>query len=140
MSPSPVRSHCTCRSNTESLNGAAVPDILRCAAIKQDSPEISTAEQNPMRLRLFLVLLGLVTATSAWPASFYTQRLEDPTAVYVAPSGSDDTAALQNALNRVQETTGQGIVLLAPGRYRLSDTVYIWPGIRLIGYGAQTGR
>ena len=44
-------------------------------------------------------------------------------------------AALQQAINRVQETTRQGIVLLAPGQYHVSDTVYIWPGIRLIGYG-----
>jgi hypothetical protein len=63
--------------------------------------------------------------------------LEDPKAVYVAPSGSDDTAALQAAVNRVQETTGQGIVMLAPGQYHISDTLYIWPGIRLIGYGTE---
>jgi sugar lactone lactonase YvrE len=44
---------------------------------------------------------------------------------------------LQQAVNRVQETTGQGIVLLAPGRYCISNTLYIWPGIRVIGYGAE---
>lgn len=43
---------------------------------------------------------------------------------------------MQQAINRVQETTGQGIVLLAPGQYHIRDTIYIWPGIRLIGYGA----
>ena len=75
-------------------------------------------------------------AVSAQSSSFYTQRLEDPKAVYIAPSGGDDTAALQHAINRVQETTRQGIVLLAPGQYHVSDTIYIWPGIRLIGYGA----
>jgi hypothetical protein len=84
-----------------------------------------------------LVLLSFVFAASAWSASFYTQRLEDPRAVYVAPSGGDDTAALQKAVNQVQETTGQGIVLLAPGQYHISDTLYIWPGIRLIGYGDE---
>lgn len=84
-----------------------------------------------------MLLLGLATTTTARPASFYTQRLEDPKAVYIAPSGGDDTAALQQAVNHVQETAGQGIVLLAPGRYHLSDTLYIWPGIRLIGYGAE---
>jgi len=85
----------------------------------------------------FLVLLSFVFAASAWSASFYPQRLDDPKAVYVASSGGDDTTALQRAINQVQETTGQGIVLLAPGRYRVSDTLYIWPGIRLIGYGAE---
>jgi len=75
-------------------------------------------------------------AAPAQSSSFYTQRLEDHRVVYVAPSGGDDTAALQQAINRVQETTRQGIVLLAPGQYHVSDTIYIWPGIRLIGYGA----
>ena len=83
------------------------------------------------------VLLCLTAAAPTWSASFYTQRLEDSKAVYVAPSGSDDTAALQAAINRVQETTGQGIVMLAPGQYHISDTLYIWPGIRLIGYGTE---
>lgn len=97
----------------------------------------STTNQISTRLRLFLVLLGLAAATPARPASFYAQRLEDPKAIYVAPSGGDDTAALQQAVDRVQETTRQGIVLLSPGRYRVSDTLYIWPGIRLIGYGTE---
>ncbi|MGA2685951.1 MAG: glycosyl hydrolase family 28-related protein [Verrucomicrobiota bacterium] len=74
-------------------------------------------------------------AVSSRSSSFYTQRLEDPGADYVTPSGGDDTAALQKAINRVQETTRQGIVLLAPGQYHISDTIFIWPGIRLIGYG-----
>ena len=87
---------------------------------------------------LIPVLLGLVTTVPVWSASFYTQRLEDAKAVYVTPSGGgDDTVALQQAVNRVQETTGQGIVLLAPGQYHIRDTIYIWPGIRLIGYGAE---
>ena len=85
----------------------------------------------------FLVPLFFVFAASAWSASFYTQRLEDSKAVYLTPSGGDNTAALQKAVNQVQETAGQGIVLLAPGRYRISDTLYIWPAIRLIGYGDE---
>jgi sugar lactone lactonase YvrE len=86
---------------------------------------------------LVWTLFGLTTAMAARPASFYTQRLNDPKAVYVAPSGGDDTAALQQAINRVQETTRQGIVFLAPGEYHVSNTIYIWPSIRLIGYGAS---
>src|SRR5665647_1077805 len=81
--------------------------------------KILTVKQLSRKLGLFfLVLLSFVFAAPARSASFYTQRLEDPKAVYVAPSGNgDDTANLQQAVNRVQETTGQGIVLLAPGRY-----------------------
>jgi sugar lactone lactonase YvrE len=84
-----------------------------------------------------VILMFLALCLRAWPASFYTQRLEDAKAVYVAgPGADDDTAALQQAIDRVQETTGQGIVFLATGRYRISDTLYIWPGIRVIGWGA----
>src|SRR5664280_361944 len=66
------------------------------------------------------VLLGMTVQSWAQSASFYTERLDDPRAVYVAPSSSgDDTAALQKALDQVQATGSQGIVLLAPGRYHI---------------------
>jgi len=85
-------------------------------------------------------LAGVLLAASAASAlsdSFYTTRLNDPKAVYMTPSGGDDSAALQGAIDRVQQTTRQGIVLIGPGRYQLGGTIYVWPGIRLIGYGAQ---
>ena len=88
--------------------------------------------------RLQLVLFFFALALRAGAASYYTQRLEDARAVYVAsPATGDATELLQAAINRVQETTGQGIVFLAEGFYRVTNTVYIWPGIRVIGYGAQ---
>ena len=87
--------------------------------------------------RLALALIFLAAADIARSASFYTQPLPDPKAVTVAaPSGGDDTAALQTAIDRVRETTGQGIVFIASGRYQITNTIYIWPGIRVIGYGA----
>ena len=87
---------------------------------------------------LAAVLVSLAATEPSWSASFYPQRPEDPKAVYVAPgSTGDDTASLQQAVNQVQAASGQGLVLLAPGQYHLSDTLYIWPGIRLIGYGAE---
>jgi hypothetical protein len=56
--------------------------------------------------------------------------------VYVTSHGPvDATGSLQEAINRVQETTGQGIVFLAQGRYQITNTLYVWPGVRLIGYG-----
>lgn len=107
-----------------------------------------TSKSTVARLRLvimktlfhfaMLVILGMMMAVTARPASIYTQRPEDPKAVYVAPAtNGDDTLSLQQAINQVQSNTGQGIVFLAPGQYHLSDTLYIWPGIRLIGYGAE---
>jgi len=83
-----------------------------------------------------LALVLLAFALPAKAASYYTRRLEDPKAGYVtSPGSADATPLLQQAINRVQETTGQGIVFLAAGRYSVTNTLYIWPGIRLIGYG-----
>jgi len=79
---------------------------------------------------------ALWLAAPLWAASYYTMRLDDPKAVYVHGDGiADDTDAIQQAIDKVQETTNQGIVFVPEGRYRLTKTVYIWPGIRLIGYG-----
>ena len=81
-------------------------------------------------------LILIVSLCSTRAASFYTQRPPDLRAVTVnAPSGGDDTAFLQQAINKVRDATGQGIVFLGPGRYRLTNTIYIWPSIRVIGYG-----
>ncbi len=83
------------------------------------------------------ILIFCAATPSVLAASFYAEKLNDPKAVHLSPSGGDDTAALQGAVDKVQETTRQGIVLLAPGQYHISGTIYIWPGIRLIGYGAK---
>jgi sugar lactone lactonase YvrE len=83
-----------------------------------------------------IVLILLAFTLSAKAGSYYTQRLADPKAVYVTSRDSDDaTTLLQAAINRVHETTGQGIVFLAEGRYQVTNTLYVWPGIRVIGYG-----
>ncbi len=77
-------------------------------------------------------------------SSYYPARLEDPKAIYLTPDNfpvkgdgiADDSAVLQQAINTVQEKTNQGILFVPTGRYRLTKTIYIWPGIRLIGFGA----
>jgi sugar lactone lactonase YvrE len=77
--------------------------------------------------------------------SVYLQRPDDPQAVCISPEAfavhadgvGDDTAALQAAINRVQETTRRGIVFVPEGRYRLTRELQVWSGIRLIGYGAH---
>jgi len=77
--------------------------------------------------------------------SVFLMRPDDPHAVYLqrgsfgaaADGKGDDTAAIQAAIDRVQETTEQGIVFVAEGRYRISRTIHLWSGIRLIGYGAH---
>jgi hypothetical protein len=76
-------------------------------------------------------------------SSYYPSRPEDARAVYLTSADfpvkgdgiADDSAALQQAIDRVQEKTNQGLLFIPAGRYRISRTIYIWPGIRLIGYG-----
>jgi hypothetical protein len=101
---------------------------------------------------------ALATAAIGWSApqprsasraaaspSYYTVHLDDPKAVFatrerfgvVGDGVADDTAALQKAIDAVQEATGEGIVFLPEGRYRISSTLYVWPAIRVIGYGAR---
>jgi hypothetical protein len=86
-----------------------------------------------------LVLALAATSIAAHAQSFYPVRLEDKTAVYLTGAKgdgvADDTAALQKAIDKVADTTHQGIVFIPSGNYRLTHTLYIWPSIRLIGYG-----
>ncbi len=90
-------------------------------------------------------LLLLLSAAPLWAGSYYPLRLEDPKAVYLtrenfpvqADGTADDSEAIQAAINKVQETTREGVVLVPEGRYRISRTIYVWPGIRVIGYGAN---
>ncbi len=78
-------------------------------------------------------------------ASYYAVRPDDPKAVYLtrddfpvhADGAGDDSDALQQAINKVQETVHQGIVFIPEGQYRLGKTVHVWHGIRLIGYGSR---
>ena len=77
-------------------------------------------------------------------SSYYPARLNDPRAIYLTQENfavksdgiADDSAALQQAINQIQEKTNQGILFVPAGRYRLTRTIYIWPGIRLIGFGS----
>ena len=108
-----------------------------------------------VKCRLFLkphvdlrAAISLLILASALPvlgsSSFYPVRLQDEKAVYLTPDKfsivgdgvADDSAAIQQAIDQVQETSGEGIVFLPSGRYRISKTIYEWPGVRVIGYGA----
>src|SRR5258708_26673783 len=83
-------------------------------------------------------LFTLLASAVALPAaSYYTLRLDDPKAVYLMRGPGDDSDAIQQAIDKVQETTGEGVVFVPEGRYRLTKTVYVWPAIRLIGYGRE---
>ncbi len=96
-----------------------------------------------MRTIKALVLVVMSSAVSLFAGSYYPTRLEDARAVYLTRNNfpvkgdgvTDDSDGLQRAINTVQEKTNQGIVFVPPGRYRITKTIYIWPGIRLIGFG-----
>jgi sugar lactone lactonase YvrE len=95
-------------------------------------------------IKKFLIAATLLTGVPLFASSYYPARLDDARAVYLTPDNfsvkgdgiADDTAALQQAINQIQEKTNQGILFIPSGRYRLTKTIYIWPGIRLIGFGA----
>jgi sugar lactone lactonase YvrE len=94
--------------------------------------------------RLIPLALILFTALPAWAgSSYYTGRPVDRKAVDLDTSGAkgdgvtDDSDAIQRAIDRVQETIGQGVAFVREGRYRITKTIYVWPSIRLIGYGAK---
>jgi hypothetical protein len=86
----------------------------------------------------------LLFSTSLFASSYYPARLDDAKAIYLTNQSfpvqgdgvADDSDAIQQAISKVQETTNQGILFVPAGRYRLTKTIYIWPGIRLIGFGA----
>lgn len=85
----------------------------------------------------------MISFASAFATSYYPQRLEDAKAVYLTPATfsvrgdgkADDTEAIQQAIDQEEKTNREGIVFIPSGSYRLTKTIYVWPGIRLIGYG-----
>ena len=73
--------------------------------------------------------------------SAYATRLDDPRAVYLtgakADGKADDTAAIQTAIDKASQDRGEGIVFIPSGRYRITHTIYVWPAVRVIGWGEK---
>jgi hypothetical protein len=98
--------------------------------------------RNSKTLWLILLLLGVSFAASA--ASVISTRLEDRQAVYLTAAEwgahgdgrSDDGAAIQAAIDQAEHHAHAGLVFIPSGRYRLTRTIYVWPGVRVFGYGA----
>jgi pectate lyase-like protein/SMP-30/gluconolaconase/LRE-like protein len=96
-----------------------------------------------MRKILLTVAILSFVVPRLFATSYYPARLNDAKAVYLTPDNfpvkgdgvADDSAVLQGAINQIQEKTNQGILFVPAGRYRLTKTIYVWPGIRLIGFG-----
>jgi Pectate lyase superfamily protein/SMP-30/Gluconolactonase/LRE-like region len=97
-----------------------------------------------MKYLLFCValLLGTCLAAIAQPGtSAFATRLDDPRAIVLtgaaADGRADDSAAIQAAIDRAASDRGEGIVFVPQGRYRLTRTIYVWPSVRVIGWGAK---
>ena len=76
--------------------------------------------------------------SAAFAASVITTRPDDPKAVYLdePAATADSSAPLQAAIDKAAGLGREGIVFVPEGRYTLTRTIYLWPGVRLIGYGA----
>jgi hypothetical protein len=96
-------------------------------------------------LRILLsVLLAFALAFPAFAVSVFGTRPDDPKAVYLtaqefgarANGQADDSAAIQAAIDKAGSDAQGGILFVPSGRYRLSRTIYVWPGVRVLGYGS----
>jgi hypothetical protein len=91
-----------------------------------------------------IILAGVILA-SVSPALAVAQSVlftapDDPRAVSVKGVGdgrADDTDAVQRAIDAARDKTGHGVVFLPSGRYRLSRSILVPPGVRIFGVGAQ---
>ncbi len=78
-----------------------------------------------------LCLLWIGLAASA--ASVFTTQPEDPHAVVVS---GNDGVAVQAAIDKAAASnTREGIVFVPSQRYAFTQTVFVWPGVRLFGIG-----
>ena len=84
------------------------------------------------------LLLATLLAGASPAASTITTRPDDPKAFYLPASDgtADDTDAVQAAIDKAENHAREGLVFVPAGRYRLTRTVYVWPGVRIFGYGA----
>ncbi len=97
-----------------------------------------------MSQKFLIAVLFFAGSLAASAASVFATRIEDPKAVYLtaqefgaqADGVVDDSAAIQAAIDKAASHGREGIVFVPSGRYRLARTVYVWPGVRVFGYGA----
>ncbi len=112
----------------------------RDAEVRHRSQEV-VMNSKSIALSGIVVLLGFVLPLQA--QSVYPTRLNDPQAIYLgsarfpvdSDAEADDSAVIQAAIDAAEAEHVQGIVFVPEGRYRITRTVYVWPGVRIIGYG-----
>jgi sugar lactone lactonase YvrE len=86
-----------------------------------------------------LLLPAIASATAG--TSAFTTRLNDPRAIPLTGAAgdgkTDDSAAIQAAIDKAAADREEGIVFIPEGRYRLTRTIYVWPAVRVIGWGGH---
>ncbi len=96
------------------------------------------------RWRTATAILMFALSRPAVAQSVFTTRPDDPRAVTLSAEEfgargdglADDSAALQAAIDKANNNYGEGLVFIPAGHYRLTRTLYVWTGVRLIGFGA----
>ncbi len=96
-----------------------------------------------MKRLLLSVTLLLWASIPALAASVFTTRIDDPQAAYLTAQAfgvhvdgvTDDSAAIQAAIDKADGPERAGILFVPSSRYRITRTIYVWPGVRVIGYG-----
>ncbi|HWU54191.1 MAG TPA: glycosyl hydrolase family 28-related protein [Rhizomicrobium sp.] len=92
------------------------------------------------------LLAAVASATAQSPGqtggtSAFQSRPEDPRAVLLTGAAgdgkTDDSAAIQAAIDKAASDREEGIVFIPQGRYRITRTLYVWPAVRVIGWGAR---
>ncbi|WP_454887213.1 glycosyl hydrolase family 28-related protein [Sphingomonas oryzagri] len=81
--------------------------------------------------------LSTASAAAVPTPPMLSRAPDDPRAITVRAVGdgrADDTAAIQQAIDRAG-AKGEGIVFLPSGRYRITRSLFLWPGVRLFGTG-----
>lgn len=93
---------------------------------------------------ILVALLGVTALTmpaQAWAqsVSVFPRAPAEPHAVTVSAKGdgvADDSDALQQAFDRARDKTGHGLVFLPSGKYRITRTLVVPPGVRIYGIGS----
>ncbi|HWU79521.1 MAG TPA: glycosyl hydrolase family 28-related protein, partial [Caulobacter sp.] len=91
-----------------------------------------------MRAVLLAAFLAISTPALASTGSVLLTAPDDPRAITVKAVGdgrADDTQAVQQAIDAARDKIGHGLVFLPSGRYRLSRSLLIPPGVRIFGVG-----
>ena len=86
----------------------------------------------------------VATAAGAQSRSAYVTAPPEPRAMTVHGAGdgrADDGPAIQQAIDAAAASGGAGhaggIVFLPSGTYRITRTLFLWPGVRMFGVGAH---